>query len=904
MGRAGELERLDAALDATARGEQVAIAIAGEPGIGKSALLAQLGDGARARGFSICATRASESGDEVPYQVLARALALDLPAEETRMRLLDALEQQLSERTAATPLLLAVDDLHWADAGTLAALAALLQRGRLPRLLLAVATRPLADGAPAQAVLDRVQETLRPGPLSPADVARLLPRATPARHAALHRETGGNPFYLHELTRAGATTEPVADLPAAIAAAVARELQALDPDARLLAHGAAIAGDPFEPELAAAAAALNRDAADAALDRLGRAGLLRSGGGRRVAFRHPIVRRAVLAGCGPGERRRGHARIDAALAAAGAAPERRAPHVAIAAQRGDAEAVAVLTAAGERALRRAPAVAIRWLALALELLGDAGRAAAGAPLALLTEAQRNAGRLADCGATADAALAVLGPEQAALRIRVVATAAHAERIDGRHAAARVRLERELEAQGSRAELHAQLATHGLYTGEFAFAREQAAAALADARAREDTALEASALGLLACALGTLDDLDGARLHRDAARLRVARLTDDELSDHVETLLWLGVSEFAMLGDVRAARETLARGAGIARRVGPEAIAVPTIASLAHVTAVAGDLSAATGSARAALDVARLAGHPLLVLAALTIDAWRLAAAGETAAALDRVEELLRLRGEAVEDSLTAVIGWTAGPALLDAGAPRRCLELVAPATAPERLALMHPQTRCFLLDVHVSAAVAVGELETAQRQLEALEQLAYARTPLGAAVAGCAAALVALATDRPANADALATTAAEHARRAPSRLLEARAALLAGRAQASLGAPEVATERFAEAEAIARGAGARTLAQEAARHRRELIRAAAAQAGAEPSGDDAAAGLTTRQLEIARLVAAGRTNREVAVALGISEHTVNTHLRAAFRRLGVTRRAALASALERRAPSV
>ncbi|MBB4660845.1 helix-turn-helix transcriptional regulator [Conexibacter arvalis] len=206
------------------------------------------------------------------------------------------------------------------------------------------------------------------------------------------------------------------------------------------------------------------------------------------------------------------------------------------------------------------------------------------------------------------------------------------------------------------------------------------------------------------------------------------------------------------------------------------------------------------------------------------------------------------------------------------------------------------ERRARALDEEVRAAVAAGDLGQAERRLAALEGGAFARTPLGAALAASAAALVALATDRPANADALATAAAEHARAIRSPALEARAAVLAGRAQAALGADDVAAERFAEARSLARLAGDGQLAREADRCRAALAsRASAAAAG------PAERGLTARQLEIALLAADGRTNREVAAALGISEHTVNAHLRAAFRRLGVSRRRALATVLNARA---
>jgi len=198
------------------------------------------------------------------------------------------------------------------------------------------------------------------------------------------------------------------------------------------------------------------------------------------------------------------------------------------------------------------------------------------------------------------------------------------------------------------------------------------------------------------------------------------------------------------------------------------------------------------------------------------------------------------------------------------------------------------------LDAGLRRALAAGDGERAERQLAALERTGFARTPLGAVLVRSAAALVALARDRPVNADALATAAAEQARRLGAGALEARALLLAGRAQAALGADDVAAERFAEARALARSAGDGELAREADRRRADLLPAAADRPGG--------AELTARQLEIALLAADGRTNREVADLLGISEHTVNAHLRAAFRRLGVSRRRALAAALAASAP--
>ena len=117
---------------------------------------------------------------------------------------------------------------------------------------------------------------------------------------ALYAESGGNPFYLEQLARSPARPADARDsgldasVPEAVAAALAGELALLDPATRRALEGAAVAGDPFVPELAAAAANLPEPAVTAALDELLRRDLVRSTAvPRRFRFRHPLVRRAV-----------------------------------------------------------------------------------------------------------------------------------------------------------------------------------------------------------------------------------------------------------------------------------------------------------------------------------------------------------------------------------------------------------------------------------------------------------------------------------------------------------------------------------------------------------------------------------------------------------------------------------
>ena len=146
----------------------------------------------------------------------------------------------------------------------------------------------------------------------------------------LYAESGGNPFYLEQLARAGGATAVHDEVslagigvPARVAAALAEELALLSDTQRLVLEGAAVAGDPFEPELAAAAAALTEPTVMEALDELLRVDLLRTTDvPRRFRFRHPLVRRAVYEAAAPGWRLGAHERERRRARGAGRPPPR------------------------------------------------------------------------------------------------------------------------------------------------------------------------------------------------------------------------------------------------------------------------------------------------------------------------------------------------------------------------------------------------------------------------------------------------------------------------------------------------------------------------------------------------------------------------------------------------------
>ena len=302
------------------------MAITGALGLGKTRMLAELEPLAEL----VFTGRGSEFETGVPYGPVIDALADHLRArglDESIFAAAPALDaerfhahraaRELLERLAAeAPLVLALDDLHWADAATIELVCHLLRHPPAAPVLLALAYRPSQVPGPLPAA---VQRAVREGTcrrlelqaLSAAEARVLLGAQADER---IVEEAAGNPFFLLQLARGGT----------GVAEALASEFGALDADARRLLDGAAVAGEPFAIDLAAAVAEL--DDPLPALDALVAADLVRATENpRRFAFRHPLVRRAVYDAAGRLARRRARAgRIRPARPGCAAGGRRRA----------------------------------------------------------------------------------------------------------------------------------------------------------------------------------------------------------------------------------------------------------------------------------------------------------------------------------------------------------------------------------------------------------------------------------------------------------------------------------------------------------------------------------------------------------------------------------------------------
>ena len=295
---------------------------------------------------------------------LAGPVLLDVPEalEATPVGILHGLYWLVANLAEDAPVLLVVDDAHWADEPSLRFLAYVARRVESLPVALLIAARPAEEGALAAIGEDPATTRIEPPALGLEGVGRLLREHGPVDDAfahACHDATGGNPFLLGELVRAlradgvpftAAGAERVTEVtPPTVSRAVAATLARLGAEATALARAAAVLGDGIALDAAAELAGLPVERAAAAAGDLVRAGLLDDATPMR--FRHPILTAAVRAGLSTYDRAAAHARAADLLRARGAAPERVALQVLHAPPAGDAGVVSELRLAADHALR-------------------------------------------------------------------------------------------------------------------------------------------------------------------------------------------------------------------------------------------------------------------------------------------------------------------------------------------------------------------------------------------------------------------------------------------------------------------------------------------------------------------------------------------------------------------------
>jgi DNA-binding CsgD family transcriptional regulator/tetratricopeptide (TPR) repeat protein len=415
IGRDEELARLTGLLERARGGEPRAALIAGDAGVGKTRLLDEVAGRAARAGATVVVGHCVDLGDVglpyLPFTEILGVLAGDErfgavlgthPAVDRllgagtdaardpggRLRLFEDVAGLLADLAAVAPLVLVLEDLHWADQSSRDLLRFLLSRGVLhrpgagaPDRRLALLASYRADDLhrrhplrPLLAELVRLPsvERLELRPLPDPEVARLVRalgrRALP--EAVVHgivARAEGNAFYAEELlAAAGADADGV---PSGLADLLLIRVEQVSETAQQVLRTAAVAGRRVEHDLLREAAGLPEDELELSLREVVGRQLLVAGAGGTYAFRHALLREAVYADLLPGERSRLHGTYARLLTARGRAPETAAERAHHHRESHDlSESFAACLEAADHARRLgAPAEELRHLETALDL---------------------------------------------------------------------------------------------------------------------------------------------------------------------------------------------------------------------------------------------------------------------------------------------------------------------------------------------------------------------------------------------------------------------------------------------------------------------------------------------------------------------------------------------------------
>jgi DNA-binding NarL/FixJ family response regulator len=958
VGRAAEIRSLDAMLTDLSSGRAAALALFGEPGIGKTRLLAELTERAKSARRLVLTGSASQLERELPFGLFVDALddhvaglepprlagltdqtraelahvlpsfdgtaAGDRPGlQHERYRTHRAIRHLLETLAEERPVVLVLDDVQWADSGSIEMLGALLRRPPSAPVLLALAVRPRQMPERLAGPLERAHASgslvrLDIGALGADDARALLGDAISGGvAAALYDESGGNPFYLQQLARAmrrrlealpaaGEVSLEGVKVPRMVAAALADELALLSTDARRVLESAAVAGDPFEPELAAAAASIPEPAAVAGIDELLALDLVRTTDvPRRFRFRHPLVRQAVYEATPGGWRLGAHERCGDALAARGASAQARAHHVEQAARYGDEAAIAVLKEAGDAAAQRTPAGAARWFGAALRLLPAA--APAEQRIGLLSA---RAGALAATGEFAAAhsalvdSLRIVPAQSLNLRVDLARACAAIEQVLGRHEDAGARLVAALDdlpnpRSGEAAALMIDLGVGSFYRMDNDEARAWADRALAVARPLGAAPLEAAAAALAAVALAITGATAEAESYCAPAAALVDGMDDDELALRLDAAANLAGAE----GYLERFAESLAhaqRGIAVARATGQGElfpVLIPAVnASLFGLGRVAESAELLDG----AIEGARLMGNAQPLAWNLLSSAAARMMCGELDAALAAATESVELGRDLGVSLVSSYAGAILGLVLIERGDPERGVELLTGSLGGASLPESPGNWRAWDLERLAQGWLALGRLDDADRAAADAESFATATgLRFAIALAGRARGRVALARGDAAGAAEHALASAAAAEEVGAVAEAALSRTLAGRALAAAGEPDRAAEQLTRAAAELEPCGALRYRDEAERELGKLGRRRHRRT--RPGRTDGAGidALTERELQVARLIVARMTNAQIAAELFLSPKTVESHVRHLFQKLEVSSRVEVARAVER-----
>ena len=924
LDRGAEVAAIAAAIESACAGSGSALLVEGVAGIGKTRLLTHACEQAAQAGMTVLTARAAEFEDGYAWGVVrqlfeaeirtgggqrladdavvlaALALTRDAPrGDEDSFAVLHGLYWLTADIAQQAPLLLAVDDLHWADQPSQRFAAHLAHRLEGLAVLLVLTVREPRSGTAQQKSLiaglaaEASVIALRPAALGAAACAELV-RGTlgadpsPAFQDACRELTGGNPLLLRGLLASLAaegvkgTDAEVPHLrrltPGSVSRSVLLQLGRMPAAALAAARAVAVLGTAATAERAGRLAGLDDDAAAEAIGALMAERFIE--GERALRFVHPLVRSAVYQDLAPPVRQRWHKRAARMLDAEDAAAADVTVHLLAAAATGDAWVVDRLRqAAADARGRGAPDVAIQCLERALaeppaagargdvlfelgsaqtfhaptsaaEHLAEALARSAGWPrrgeIALaLSQALGLCGRFADAVEVLQAAIDTSGDDRSPIAISLQAALLNVARwdLDTRPVIRPIIKQLQARAEGGEEldfQLQASLAI------ELAAAAKDRERALRHARAalRATPRLESVSSTALPETVTVLLFADQPGEAREWAQvwLRLAQQRGWPVASAVAATAMLLIALHG--GDVS---EALAYG-----QQAMEGTGEMWISSLATAFMVGALIE------RGAIN------EGCALLAAVNLDGqlgptWPYNVARHARGCLHA----------AAGDHAAAVKD------LLDAGELAELWGVRNPTLIPWRS------------DAALSLS-ALGERDTASRlcaeEIELARQWGAARG-LGIALRAAGVA------EGGGHGLELLTEAVSVLRPSPARLELARALVDLGAAHRRAGSRASARDFLREGLDLAHTLGGLALADRA---RRELVVAGGRPRRDAMRGRDA---LTPSELRVARLAAVGQTNRQIAQALFVTQRTVENHLTSTYAKLGISSRPELPAAL-------
>ncbi|MBF6168712.1 AAA family ATPase [Streptomyces gardneri] len=893
FGRETELKDLAALVDGP--GERSGILIEGEPGIGKSALVAEAAAAAAAAGLRILRTAGAEAEhgltyaglhrllyplrsafDTLPrhqFEALTNALGMSDTTEEPSLHLVGlAALTLLADLAVERPLVVVAEDVHWLDPASAEVLAFVARRIDSEPVAVLATVRHGADSPLREAGLT----TMRLGPLPEHDANALLDSIAPELPAEVRRrvlaQAQGNPLALIELpTAVGylSETAPALPLTERLERAFSARGAALPERTRSALLVAALDdSDSLSETLIAAGILLGSEVGTEILAPAVAAGLIDIGPGT-VTFRHPLIRSALVAAAMPEERQRAHRALSDLLTES---PDRQVWHRAAGAVGADEEVATALEDAAERSRHRGGAIAALERAAALSATPGrrADRLLRAAELAVDAGHRDTADRLVDTArtlpltaaqeATANWLLSGFedGMRESPSRIGELAALAAAVAADG------------YVDPALRILWGAAMRCFWVEPGPEA---RRAVLAVADTFGIPDGDPRKLAVDSIVAPFERGEQVLG---HLRALAATTGR--DPEV-DHFLSSAAYQVGAFDLAAQFAAAAAPGFRSAG---QLG---LLTRALAIQAWSLARLGDLAAAAPIAAEAAAFAGETGAPFMHAVVVAVQAEIAALRGDYLQAAALAADAERTGLAAGARPVLATVQLTRGLIALGEGRFDDAFTDLARVHDPRDPSYSLTLRACFLTEI-AEAAVRAGQTDAVAELLRELEPVAaatsspalhigmrYARAVLAGDMAGklFAAALEADLTGWPAERGRLHLAYGEWLRR-QRRVVESRTHLRKAR------------ETF---DALGFTAWSE-------RARLELRSAGESSPNRDPDARDR---LTPHELSIAQLAAQGLTNREIGQRLFLSHRTVSTHLHRIFPKLGISSRGDLAGVL-------